>query len=96
VVVPLIALRGDIKRRYKKLGILYSEWEGQRPPDAAAIVLVTPESAVSEDFITFLNRLKAIQQLDRIVIDEYYIVLNRRFTFRKQIQQLGKLIMAEI
>ena len=58
MVVPLIALRGDIKRRYKKLGISCEEWEGRRPPDAAAIVLVTPESAVSEDFITFLNRLK--------------------------------------
>ncbi len=95
VVVPLIALRGDMKRRCKKLGISCLEWEGRRPPDAAAIVLVTPESAVSEDFMTFLNRLKATQQLDRIVIDECHIVLNRKFTFRKQMQQLGKLMMAE-
>ncbi|KAF2175999.1 hypothetical protein K469DRAFT_761469, partial [Zopfia rhizophila CBS 207.26] len=50
VVVPLIALRGDMKRRCKKLGISCEEWEGRRPPDAAAVVLVTPESAVSEDF----------------------------------------------
>ena len=95
MVVPLIALRGDIKRRYKKLGISCEEWEGRRPPDAAAIVLVTPESAVSEDFMTFLNRLKATRQLDRIVINKCHIVLNRRYTFRKQMQQLGKLIMAE-
>ncbi len=95
VVVLLIALRGDMKRRCKKLGISCLEWEGRRPPDAAAIVLVTPESAVSEDFMTFLNRLKATQQLDRIVIDECHIVLNRKFTFRKQMQQLGKLMMAE-
>jgi superfamily II DNA helicase RecQ len=95
VVVPLIALRRDMMRRCKKLGISCAEWQGRRPPDAAAVVLVTPESAVGEDFMTFLNRLKATRQLDRIVIDECHIVLNRRYTFRKQMQQLGKLVMAE-
>jgi superfamily II DNA helicase RecQ len=94
VVVPLIALRGDMKRRCKALGISCAEWQGRRPPDAAAVVLVTPESAVSEDFMTFLNRLKATRQLDRIVIDECHVVLNRQYTFRKQMQQLGKLVTA--
>jgi hypothetical protein len=42
VVIPLIALRGDMIRRCKSLGISYAAWEGRRPPDAAAIVLVTP------------------------------------------------------
>jgi superfamily II DNA helicase RecQ len=32
-----------------------------------------------------------MQQLDRIVIDECHIVLSGRYTFRKQMQQLGKL-----
>ena len=95
VVVPLVALRGDMKRRCKALGISCAEWDGRHPPDGAAVVLVTPESAVSEGFMTFLNRLRATRQLDRIVIDEYHIVLNRRYTFRKQMQQLGKLVMAE-
>jgi superfamily II DNA helicase RecQ len=94
VVVPLIALRGDMKRRCKALGISCAEWQGRRPPDAAAVVLVTPESAVSEDFMTFLNRLKATRQLDRIVIDECHVVLNRQYTFRKQMQQLGRLVTA--
>jgi hypothetical protein len=71
VVVPLIALRGDIMRRCRKLGISCAEWNSRRPPDAAAAVLVTPESAVGEEFATFLNRLRATWQLDRIVIDEY-------------------------
>lgn len=95
VVVPLIALRGDMIRRCTKLGISCAEWEGRRPPDAAAIVLVTPESAVGEEFATFLNRLRATRQLDRIVIDECHVVLNRRYTFRKQMQQLGKLVAAK-
>ncbi|TKA25363.1 hypothetical protein B0A49_13552, partial [Cryomyces minteri] len=45
--------------------------------------------------MTFLNRLRATQQLDRIVIDECHVVLSRKYTFRKQLQQLGKLMMAE-
>jgi superfamily II DNA helicase RecQ len=59
------------------------EWESSRPPDAAAVVLVMPESAVGETFATFLNRLQATQQLDRIVIDECHM------------QQLGRLVAAE-
>lgn len=76
VVIPLIALRGDMMRRCKSLGILCAAWEGRCPPDAAVIVLVTPESAVGEEFATFLNRLRVTRQLDCIVIDECYIVLN--------------------
>jgi hypothetical protein len=59
VTVPLIALRGDTKQRCIKLGILCVEWESCHPPDATAVVLVTPESAVGEAFTTFLNRLQA-------------------------------------
>jgi superfamily II DNA helicase RecQ len=55
VVVPLIALRGDMKRRCQKLGISCVEWESRHPPDAAAVVLVTPRLAVGETFTTFLN-----------------------------------------
>jgi superfamily II DNA helicase RecQ len=95
VVVPLIALRGDMKQRCTKLGISCVEWESRCPPDAAAVVLVTPESAVGEAFATFLNRLQATRQLDRIVIDECYIVLNRQYTFCKQMQQLGRLVALE-
>ncbi|KAJ4392412.1 hypothetical protein N0V91_011400 [Didymella pomorum] len=95
VVVLLIALRGDMMRRCRKLGISCAEWESRCPLDAAAIVLVTPESAVGEEFATFLNRLRATRQLDWIVIDECYIVLNRRYDFRKEMQRLGKLAAAE-
>lgn len=52
------------------------EWESRRPPDEASIVLVTPELALSSDFIIFVNRLRVVHRLDRIVIDECYIVLN--------------------
>jgi hypothetical protein len=54
------------------LGILCVVWEGRRLPDAAAVVLVTPELAVGEEFATFLNWLWATRQLDWIVIDKCY------------------------
>jgi superfamily II DNA helicase RecQ len=95
VVVPLIALRGDIMRRCRKLGISCAEWDSRCPPDAVAVVLVTPESAVGEEFATFLNQLRATRQLDRIVNDECHIVLNRRYDFRKDMQKLGKLAAAK-
>lgn len=95
VVVPLIALREDMKGRCEKMGIRCVEWNSQRPPDAASIVLVTPESAVGDGFRTYINRLRATQRLDRIVIDECHIVLNDQWNFRKELQQLGDLIGAE-
>ena len=98
VVVPLVALRQDMIRRCKQLNITAVEWSGNArdQPDGAAIVFMTPESAVQKGFMSFLNRLKMIQRLDRIVIDECHIVLNRQYKFRKEMMQLGKLIMVEV
>jgi superfamily II DNA helicase RecQ len=96
VVVPLIALRGDMMRWCRKLGISCAKWDSRRPPNAAAVVLATPESAVGEEFATFLNRLRATRQLDRIVFDECHTVLNRRYDFRKDMQRLGKLAAVEM
>ncbi|KAH1734924.1 hypothetical protein KXV50_006305, partial [Aspergillus fumigatus] len=94
VVVPLIALRADMTRRCQELGISCVPWESRRPPNAASIVLVTPESVVSPDFQTFLNRLRWTRRLDRIVIDKCHIVLNSQRDFRPQMAQLGRLVQA--
>jgi superfamily II DNA helicase RecQ len=50
VVVPLISLRQDMARWCRQVGVSCVAWDWQRPPDEAAIVLVTPESAVTGDF----------------------------------------------
>ncbi|KAG2000694.1 hypothetical protein GB937_010931, partial [Aspergillus fischeri] len=76
-------------RRCQELGISCVPWESRRPPDAASIVLVMPESAVSPDFQTFLNWLRWTRRLDRIVIDECHVVLNNQHDFRPQMAQLG-------
>jgi superfamily II DNA helicase RecQ len=82
VVVPLTALRADMVRRCSEAGIACAEWNARHPPDWAALVFVTPEAAMSETFMTFVNRLRAMRQLDRSV------------TFRKRLQELGRLGVA--
>ncbi|KAF7184872.1 hypothetical protein CNMCM7691_007515 [Aspergillus felis] len=94
IVVLLVALRADMTWRCQELGISCVPWESRRPPDAASIVLVTPESAVSPDFQTFLNRLRWTRRLDRIVIDKCHVVLNNQRDFRPQMAQLGWLVQA--
>ena len=63
--------------------------------DRASIVLVTPESAVSETFQTFINWKQWTKELDRIMIDECHIILQEGYEFRKQMAQLGVLVRAE-
>ena len=58
VIVLLIALQHDLRRRCQKAGINYYEWNRRRPPDSARIIMVTPESARSDDFIRFINRIR--------------------------------------
>ncbi|KAJ5443114.1 hypothetical protein N7445_004865 [Penicillium cf. griseofulvum] len=91
VVVPLITLRADLRQRCTTLGILCVEWESRRPPDEASIVLVTPESALTEEFRTFLNRQQLIHQLDRIVIDECHLMLHQHSNFRPTFRKLSQL-----
>lgn len=95
VVVPLISLRQDIQQRCQQLQISCAAWDSQQQPDSAQIVLVTPEAALSSSFSTFLNRLRAMQQLDRIVIDECHVVLNDQKNFRPKLQRLRELLRLE-
>ncbi|KAL8991046.1 MAG: hypothetical protein Q9169_007961 [Polycauliona sp. 2 TL-2023] len=96
VVVPLIALRQDLHRRCQEMGIDCREWNRRSPPDDARIVLVTPESVRSEDFIRFMNRIRGQERLDRIVIDECHVVLNDQQDFRPRLQELGELNRAQV
>ncbi|PKX88400.1 uncharacterized protein P174DRAFT_426093 [Aspergillus novofumigatus IBT 16806] len=74
-----------------ELGISCVLWESWRPPDAASIMLVTPESAVSPDFQMFLNWLRWTRRLDQIMIDECHVVLNSQRDFWPQMSQLGRM-----
>ena len=81
--------------RCEQIGIKCAVWDGRSQPDGASIVFVTPEKATSEEFGTFVNRIRQTKRLDRIVIDECHVVLNDQLDFRKHLQKLGKLASAE-
>jgi superfamily II DNA helicase RecQ len=89
VVVPLVALRDDLYGRCQRMGIDAHVWQGKGANRAAAIVFVTPESAVTEGFRSFVNRLQARGQLDRVFVDECHTVLDSDRGFRPQMGELG-------
>jgi superfamily II DNA helicase RecQ len=95
VVVPLVALRFDMKERCEALGIVSAEWDSQRPHESAQIMFVTPEAAVGEGFGHYINRQRAMGRLDRIVVDECHVVLDSLEGFRSRMLGLRSLTRAE-
>ena len=95
VVIPMISLREDLKRRCSEGGILCAEWESRRPRTGVSIMLVTAESAVSKEFQRHLIRVKETHRLERIVIDECHVVLDSRGDFRRKLRRLSELFVAE-
>jgi superfamily II DNA helicase RecQ len=93
VVMPLLALQGDLKRRCDKLQIDLYIWSRSRAK-TSKIMFVTPESAATEDFYSFITGLIVWQQLDCIVIDECYMVLGASFCFRPEFLKLGCMVIS--
>ena len=58
VVIPLVALQGDLQERCEKAQISSVIWSSQRPYENASIVFVMPELAVSKTFARFINWLQ--------------------------------------
>ncbi|KAF2174793.1 P-loop containing nucleoside triphosphate hydrolase protein [Zopfia rhizophila CBS 207.26] len=95
VIVPLTSLRGNLKDRCDEVGIECVEWESRKPHEWASVILVTPESAVSDGFGNFINRQRAMGRLDRIVIDECHVVLDSTGGWRTRMLALRDLVKAE-
>ena len=93
VIVPLVALQGDLQERCEKAMISSVVWDSRKPYESTSIVFVTPESAVSKTFAGFINRLQELRQLDRIVIDECHTILEGKSNFRPKLRQLGQLVL---
>jgi superfamily II DNA helicase RecQ len=95
LVVPLVALKNNLRDRCVRAGISCVEWDSQRPHEWAQIVLVVPEVAVSAPFQSFLNRQRGMGRLDRVVVDECHIVLESTQGWRAQVLKLRTLVQAE-
>ena len=76
VIVLLNSLRDNIKRRCNEAGIESVEWSLRTLAFSARIVFVTPELAVTKGFGRFIEIRKIAGGIDRIVIDECYMILD--------------------
>jgi superfamily II DNA helicase RecQ len=89
VIIPLCSLQEDLERRCREARIECVQWDSRKPHETASIVLVTPESAVTKTFSTYINRLRSTYQLDRVVMDECHVVLDSGPDFRPKLRALG-------
>ena len=92
VIEPLLSLLQDQLSRAKTLGISSAIFNARSPPDSARLVFTTPETFLGLDFRNYINRLRITQQLDRVIIDECHIILNRKESFRKNLGRLGEVV----
>ena len=92
VILPLLSLLFDQLNRTKHLNISATIFDPRNPPDSIRLVFTTPETSLNPEFQSFLQRLRTFHQLDRIVIDECHVILNKKQHFRKRLSQLGQLV----
>jgi len=96
IVIPLVPLQNDLKVRCNKSGVTCSIWRGDQAVEAASIVLVTPELAVSKAFQQFVNLLQVTHWLDCIVINKCNTLLASCPNFWPKMRQLGELVRLQI
>ena len=87
LVLPTVALRGDLLRRCQEVGIHPLVWTQGRT-QTAALVVVAAETVCTEGFLDYAKRLVLRQQLDRIIIDECHLTITAR-DYRPCLSQLG-------
>ncbi|TVY62820.1 hypothetical protein LSUE1_G006901 [Lachnellula suecica] len=73
-------------------GISCIKWDPRQCYSPSQIVIITPESAISKIFGTFLDRLQGLHLLERFVFDKCYTPLNSTAEFRPKMRQLGELM----
>ncbi|PNP44463.1 hypothetical protein TGAMA5MH_03809 [Trichoderma gamsii] len=90
VILPTVALRGDMLRRVRKVGIKHSVWlpGSKTTKRASRLVVVSAEAACIDSFLTYARRLVDQQQLDRIVVDECHLTVTAS-KFRESMSNLA-------
>ncbi|KFY96400.1 hypothetical protein V500_02461 [Pseudogymnoascus sp. VKM F-4518 (FW-2643)] len=87
LVLPMVALRGDMLDRCRRVGIQPLIWSIERR-DSASLVIMSAEAVCTESFLEYAHLLVNRQQLDRIVIDECHLTITAN-DYRKCMSQLG-------
>jgi len=95
LIVPTISLRKDMARRCEQMGIDCVVWNASHPQEWASVIIVVPETAVHEVFISFMSKMRQMGRLDRIVIDEAHTVLDTEHGWRLKMLDMRKFIALE-
>lgn len=96
VVAPLISLIIDHQKRSDEAGITNSMYRSHRPPPFdSKIVFVTPETAVSTSFWTYLRSLATRNRLDRIIFDEAHTLMDSSELSREPLLEIHYLFAFE-
>ncbi|KAI9472497.1 hypothetical protein BDB00DRAFT_879923, partial [Zychaea mexicana] len=93
VVVPLVTLLGDMARRLVDSGIDYCTYDGTLDHGmmlSVKIILVTPEKAKEQKFVSMLHTMSAQGRISRIIIDEAHLVITWS-SFRPTMGELAQL-----
>lgn len=78
VILPLVVLKAEMRRRCAEAGIEAHVWEADSDPDrlhSCPIIMVAVEQAVKHRFRDFLTRLHVANELDRVVFDECHLAI---------------------
>jgi hypothetical protein len=86
LVLPMVALRGDMLRRFHEVGIRPLIWSADCKR-SASLVIVSAEAACTQGFLEYCHVLVSKQKLDRIVIDEGHLTITAHY--RLCMTQLG-------
>lgn len=95
MVVPAVSLRQNMQQECARAGISCVAWDLHRPPFDASIVLVTPESATSKGFQTFVRQLQERNRLDRVVVDDCHTLLDIHPSIRSDWQAIWQLMVTD-
>jgi superfamily II DNA helicase RecQ len=87
LVLPMVALRGDMLRRFHQVGIRPLIWSIDCKR-SASLVIVSAEAVCTQGFLEYCHLLINRQQLDRIVIDESHLTITAS-DYRPCMAQLG-------
>jgi len=87
LIVPLVALRNDLLRRFRDVGIQPLLWTN-RTQRTASLVVVSVEAACSEKFLEYAQDLVMRQELRRVMVDECHLTITAS-DYRPSMIQLG-------
>lgn len=89
VVLPTVALRGNMLSRLTKAGLRAVVW-APGETRSGTLVLVSAEAACTKSFLEYAHGLESRQKLDRIVIDECHLTVTA--TYRQSMRVLGSFV----